>query len=90
MRMTGIIRKWVVPGCWGIVNSYSNGGNAPERFFVHIKNAQAEIKLDVGIRITFEAGPVRRTGDLPIALNIELAPMQPSSAQVDSSTGGAR
>jgi hypothetical protein len=80
MKMTGTIRKWVVPGCWGIVNSYSNGGNAPERFFVHIKNAQEGRQLDAGVRITFEPGPVRRKGDLPTALNIELAPTQPSSS----------
>ena len=75
-RMTGTIRKWVVPGNWGICNSYSNGGNVLEKYFVHIKNAQPGIKLDAGIRITFEPGPVRQQGDLPTALNIELAPKQ--------------
>lgn len=89
MKMTGVIRKWVVPGSWGIVNSYSNGGNAPERFFVHIKNTQAGVQLDAGVRITFEPGPVRRKGDLPTALNIEIAPAQTFSAPAVTSTEGA-
>jgi hypothetical protein len=75
MRIVGRITKWVGERGWGVANSYSRSANAPERFFVHISNVvNADIQLTVGTRITFEAGPPRQAGEMPVALMIELAP----------------
>jgi hypothetical protein len=90
MRLEGVIRKWVPEGHWGIVHSYSRGSNSPEKFFVHASKASEGAVLDIAVRISFVAGPPRRKGDLPAALEIEVVPARTLPAPVDSSTGSAR
>jgi hypothetical protein len=90
MKLQGVVRKWV-DNSWGIAHSYSRSTDAPEKFFVHkTKLTDASATLDAGVRISFEIGPVRRKGDLPPAIDIEIVPMRPTTAQVKSSAGGAR
>ena len=90
MRLEGIIRKWVSEGHWGIVHSYTNRTNGPEKFFVHINKAPVGAVLDLGVRISFEPGQPRRKGDLPAAVKIRLCLFGPIPASVDSSNGGAK
>jgi hypothetical protein len=91
MRITGRVSKWVGQSGWGICNSYSNGSNAPQRFFVHVsKLSDPDAQIELGSRISFEVGPPRCKNDLPAALDVQVFPAQSSSAPVDSSTGGTR
>jgi cold shock CspA family protein len=73
MRVTGRISKWVPESGWGICNSYSNGSNAPQKFFVHISRlADPNSCIEQGSRISFEVGQPRGKNDLPAALNIQV------------------
>lgn len=85
MRFTGTIRKWTDKG-WGIVNSYQGAEGTPTRFFVHLQNAKQEIRdvLALGIRITFDVGEPRNPGELPTALNIDLAPSTPTQSETQT------
>jgi hypothetical protein len=85
MRFTGTIRKWTEKG-WGIVNSYQGAEGTPTRFFVHLQNANKEIRdvLALGIRITFDVGEPRNPGELPTALNIGLASPTPSQSETQT------
>jgi hypothetical protein len=94
MRITGTIRKWTGKG-WGIANSYPD-----RRFFVHVSNAVSEdvqLALALDLKITFEEGPPRNPGELPVALQIELAPIvhkvvpvAPEPLPIDGEKGGAQ
>jgi hypothetical protein len=88
MRMTGRITKWIPESGWGICNSYSNGTNAPERFFLHISRFAPDAQVEYGIKISFEPGPPRRKNDLPTALEIEIMPAQTAPAPPQSSNDG--
>ena len=77
----GTIRKWVPAGAWGIVNSYPEGSQEPQRFFVHISRViSPDALLGLGVRIRFVVGPPRNPGELPAALEIEIAPSSAKSA----------
>jgi hypothetical protein len=91
MRLTGRISKWVPQYGWGIVNSYTNGTNAPQRFFVHVsKLADPSVLIEQGSRISFIPGPPRCKNDLPAALDVQVFPAQSSPAPVVGPTGSAR
>ena len=73
MKTQGTIRRWT--GTWGIANVYRDGASGPERFFVHRSRlVNALDVLDFDIRISFTEGAPRRPGELPQALEIEIAP----------------
>jgi hypothetical protein len=72
MRITATIRTWTGKG-WGIANAYPD-----RRFFVHVSQAVSEevqLALALNTKITFEEGAPRNAGELPAALQIELAPI---------------
>ena len=81
MRITGTIRKWTSKG-WGLANVYPD-----RRFFVHVSNAASQdvqLALGLNVRISFDEGAPRNPGDLPAALNIELAPIPPRVDQIST------
>ena len=72
------IRKWTSEG-WGVANAphYSSApGEIPKRYFVHVSRVVSEEvvgKLGLGVKILFIEGAPRHKGELPVALEIEIA-----------------
>jgi hypothetical protein len=73
-KKSGTIRKW--SNSWGIANSYCENSDFPQKYFVHLsKRVSPDIELGLGVKIVFVPGSPRKPGDLPAALEIELAPV---------------
>lgn len=83
MKVIATIRRWTDRG-WGIANAYPNA-----RYFVHVNHAVSEevqLALGSGVRIAFEVGEPRNSGELPAALQIELAsPVKSAVAPTNTS-----
>jgi hypothetical protein len=74
LKKKGTIRKWIEEGSWGIVNSYTNGVSAPQRYFVHASRVTSGGHPTLGCQILFKEGSPRNPSELPTALEIEVLP----------------
>lgn len=75
-RKLSTIRKWY--GSWGIAHTFVSPNTPPQKFFIHINNRKSpETVLAIGVRISFVEGEPRTAGELPQALDIDLAPPLP-------------
>jgi hypothetical protein len=77
-RLLGTIRRAMPERGFAIANVYTGTSTQPIKYFVHISNfiqdSDAGTVLACGVRISFVPGAPRSTGELPVALQIEIIP----------------
>ena len=78
-RLLGTIRRAMPERGFAIANVYTGTSTQPIKYFVHISNfvqeSDANAVLACGVRISFVPGAPRSKGELPVALQIEIAPV---------------
>jgi len=77
---------------FGILSSPAQDGSV-EKFFAHVsKIVRSPEKIEQGQPVTFEVSdlPIRRVGDLPMALNVVIELPQPKTEKNEVSQFGVR